>query len=80
MILPSGGYDHTNQPRQDSLGVFTTFGPDFVTGMGMITAQTDRNGMIQFNYRAPIYSGFYFSPAIQNKIICFFYGIFLNEI
>ena len=57
MILPSGGHDHTNQPRQDSLGVFTTLSPDSVTGRGMIIAQTDSNGVIQFKYRAPIYGG-----------------------
>jgi len=57
MILPSGGHDHTIQPLQDSLGVFTIYGANPDTASGTITARTDANGRIQFGYRAPVFGG-----------------------
>ena len=58
-IIPgSGGHNHTDdQPLEDSLGVFITYGANPDTSQGMITAKTDANGLIHFSYRSPRFAG-----------------------
>ena len=57
MILPSGGHDHTIQPPLNTRGVFSTVALNPETGNGTITKQTDTNGIILLNYKAPVFSG-----------------------